>query len=66
MSDYLKRILQAVLVQRRHRLYEERLAEQAVPHDVWLKGVLEQEGAEIAAWKDKTGKRVQKAVWEVR
>ena len=62
MTEYLKRILQAVLVQRRHRLYEERIAEQAVPYDVWLKRVLEQEKAEILTWKEKMGENAQEQV----
>ena len=62
MSGQLKRILQTALVQRRHRLYEERIAEQAVPYDVWLKRVLEQEKAEILTWKEKAGENGQEPV----
>ena len=51
MSDYLKKNLQKLLAGKRHRLYEERLSEQAVPYRVWLEGVIEEERAEILAWE---------------
>lgn len=55
MSNYLKRTLQKFLIQKRHRLYEERIARQAVPYGVWLEKLLEQEKAEILAWKEEKG-----------
>ena len=47
MSNYLKKTVQKFLIQRRHRLYEERIAGQAVPYGVWLEKLLEQEKKEI-------------------
>ena len=51
MSNYLKRAVQRLLIQKRHRSYEERIARQAVPYGVWLESLLEGERAET------TGKR---------
>lgn len=51
MSNYLKRAVQRLLIQKRHRLYEERIAGQAVPYGVWLERMLAQEKAEIEEWK---------------
>ncbi len=53
MSNYLKKALQRVLVQRRHRSYEERIAGQAVPYGVWLEKLLEEERAGILQWKER-------------
>lgn len=51
MSNYMKRAVQRLLVQKRHRSYEERIARQAVPYGVWLESLLAEEAAEIAEWK---------------
>lgn len=56
MKNCLKRSVQKLLVKRRHRIYEERIARQAVPYGVWLEGILEQEKAEILQWKEKATK----------
>lgn len=59
MSNYLKKAVQKILIRKRHRLYEERIARQAVPYGVWLEKLLEQEKQEILQWKEeweKTGK----------
>lgn len=56
MKKHIKRAVQKLLIQRRHRLYEERVAEQAVPHAVWLKKTVEQENAEILYWSGMAGK----------
>ncbi len=56
MSNYLKKALQKLLVQRRHRLYEERIAEQAVPYGVWTEKLLEEEKADILRWKEEAAK----------
>lgn len=52
MSNYLKRAVQKVLVQKRHRLYKERIARQAVPYGVWVERMLKQEHAEITQWRE--------------
>lgn len=51
MSNYLKRAVQKVLVQKRHRIYKERIARQAVPYGVWMNELMEQEKAEITEWQ---------------
>ena len=51
MSNYLKRAVQRLLIQKRHRWYEERIARQAVPYGVWLESLLEGERAETTEWK---------------
>lgn len=51
MSNCLKRAAQKVLVQKRHRMYKERIARQAVPYGVWMKGILEQDKREITQWQ---------------
>lgn len=51
MRERLKRGLQKILIAKRHRLYEERIARQAVPYDVWLKNILEQEKEDIREWR---------------
>lgn len=51
MSNFLKRAVQWLLIQKRHRSYEERIARQAVPYGVWLESLLEGEKAETAEWK---------------
>ena len=51
MSNYLKRAVQRLLIQKRHRSYEERIARQAVPYGVWLESLLEGERAETTEWK---------------
>lgn len=59
MSNCLKKAVQKVLIRKRHRLYEERIARQAVPYGVWLEKLLEQEKREILQWKEeweRTGK----------
>ena len=59
MSNCLKKAVQKVLIRKRHRLYEERIARQAVPYGVWLEKLLEQEKREIMQWKEereRTGK----------
>lgn len=59
MSNCLKKAVQKILIRRRHRLYEERIARQAVPYGVWLEKLLEQEKQEILQWKEereRTGK----------
>lgn len=59
MSNCLKKAVQKVLIRKRHRLYEERIARQAVPYGVWLEKLLEQEKQEILQWKEereRTGK----------
>lgn len=59
MSNCLKKAVQKVLIRKRHRLYEERIARQAVPYGVWLDKLLEQEKQEILQWKEereRTGK----------
>ncbi len=59
MSNCLKKAVQKVLIRKRHRLYEERIARQAVPYGVWLDKLLEQEKREILQWKEereRTGK----------
>lgn len=59
MSNCLKKAVQKILIQRRHRLYEERIARQAVPYGVWLEELLQQEKQDILRWKeerDRTGK----------
>ena len=53
MRESLKRSLQKILIAKRHRLYEERIARQAVPYGIWLKDVLEQEKADILGWREK-------------
>lgn len=53
MSNGLKRAVQKLLIRRRHRLYEERIAEQAVPYGVWMEKLLEEERAEIREWEEK-------------
>lgn len=57
MSEYLKRVLQAILVEKRHRLYEERIAAQTVPYGAWLRRTLEQEKAEILAWAENLARK---------
>ena len=52
MSNYLKKAVQKLLIQKRHRLYEERIAEQAVPYGVWMEKLLTEEKAEIRKWKE--------------
>ena len=52
MSGYLKKAVQKILIRRRHRLYEERIARQAVPYGVWLEKLLKQEKQEILQWKE--------------
>lgn len=52
MSNCLKKAVQKVLIRKRHRLYEERIARQAVPYGVWLEKLLEQEKQEILQWKE--------------
>ena len=59
MSNCLKKAVQKILIRKRHRLYEERIARQAVPYGVWLEKLLEQEKQEILQWKEereRTGK----------
>lgn len=51
MSNYLKRAVQRLLIQKRHRLYEERIAGQAVPYGVWLEKLLAREKADIVRWR---------------
>ena len=43
--------MQRLLIQKRHRWYEERIARQAVPYGVWLESLLEGERAETTEWK---------------
>lgn len=52
MSNYLKKAVQKILIRKRHRLYKERIAAQAVPYDVWLEELLQQEKQEILRWKE--------------
>lgn len=52
MSNYLKKAVQKILIRKRHRLYEERIAAQAVPYGVWLEELLEEQKAEILRWKE--------------
>lgn len=52
MSNYLKKAVQKILIRKRHRLYKERIAVQAVPYDVWLEELLQQEKQEILRWKE--------------
>lgn len=56
MSNALKRAVQGILVKRRHMLYKERIARQAVPYGVWIKKMLAEEKAEITAWKEEQAK----------
>lgn len=56
MKEHIKRAVQKLLVQKRHRLYEERVAGQAVPHAIWLKRTVGQERAEILSWSAGRGK----------
>lgn len=56
MSNYLKRAVQKLLIKKRHRLYEERIAGQAVPYGVWLEKLLAEEKAEILKWKEEAEK----------
>ena len=51
MSNYLKRAVQKVLAQKRHRIYKERIARQAVPYGVWMEKMVAQEKAEITEWQ---------------
>lgn len=51
MSGHVKKAVQRLLVQRRHRLYEERVARQAVPYDIWFQNLLRRETAEILQWE---------------
>lgn len=53
MIHCVKRMVQRPLIKKRHRLYEERIAAQAVPYEVWLKSILGEERAEISDWKKK-------------
>ena len=55
MKEHMKRAVQKLLIKKRHRLYEERVAGQTVPYDIWLKKTLEQEREEVLAWKEKAG-----------
>jgi GT2 family glycosyltransferase len=69
VSNYLKKAVQKLLIQKRHRLYEERIAEQAVPYGVWMEKLLTEEKAEIRKWKEeaKGGQRLSTNVlsWKV-
>ena len=56
MSNRIKRAVQGILVKRRHGIYKERIARQAVPYGVWIKKMLEEERAEITAWQEKREK----------
>lgn len=62
MREYLKRSLQKILIEKRHRLYEERIAKQAVPYGIWLKDVLEQEKADILTWRGNREKAGQETL----
>ena len=46
MKEHMKRAVQKLLIKKRHRLYEERVAGQTVPYDIWLEKTLEQEREE--------------------
>ncbi len=60
MIQSMKKLIQKLPVKRRHQLYEERLAKQAVPYEVWMKSVLEQEKAEILGWKREAEEKGEK------
>ena len=52
MSSYLKKAVQKILIRKRHRIYEERIARQAVPYGVWLENLIGREKQEILRWKE--------------
>ena len=50
MSSYLKKAVQKILIRKRHRIYEERIARQAVPYGAWLVNLIGREKQEILRW----------------
>lgn len=55
MKEHLKRAVQKLLIKKRHRLYEERIAGQRFPYEIWLQKMVEQERTEILAWSEGAG-----------
>lgn len=55
MSASVKKKIQGLLVQRRHRLYEGQIARQALDYDVWMENLLREEAAEISGWNQGMG-----------
>lgn len=56
MGNPVKKKIQEILVQRRHKLYEKQIAKQALPYDMWIEELLGEEAAEIARWEANAGK----------